>query len=133
MSTVLNRHQAVARLRSVPSRRSIGEKKFHFFLKYPPSKSLERRSRLNQKPDDDMSTVADHRTSETLDFTNQFVVFGREPRSQSSFPLLPSVEAFLPPRLDLRKRNSHEFIEIPHAGSWPGKRAPDRPQSARGS
>jgi len=47
MSTVLNRHQAVARLRSVPSRRSIGEKKFHFFLKYPPSKSLERRSRLN--------------------------------------------------------------------------------------
>src|SRR5207247_11217412 len=41
-----------------------------------------------------MDTVADHRTSQTLDFTNQFVVFGRELRSQSSFPLLPSVGAF---------------------------------------
>src|SRR5947208_9390384 len=80
-----------------------------------------------------MSTVADHRTSETLDFTNQFVVFGRELRSQSSFPLLPSVGAFLPPRLDLRKRNSHEFIEIPQAGAWQGQRAPERSQSARGS
>src|SRR5438552_4918092 len=80
-----------------------------------------------------MSTVADHRTSETLDFTNQFVVFGREPRSQSSFPLLPSVGAFLPPRLDLRKRNSHEFIEIPQAGAWQSQRAPEPSQSARGS
>src|SRR5437016_6216401 len=80
-----------------------------------------------------MSTVADHRTSETLDFTNQFVVFGRELRSQSSFPLLPSVGAFLPPRLDLRKRNSHEFIEIPQAGAWQGQRAPERSQSGRGS
>src|SRR5438067_4394843 len=80
-----------------------------------------------------MSTVADHRTSETLDFTNQFVVFGRELRSQSSFPLLPSVGAFLPPRLDLRKRNSHELIEIPQAGAWQGQRAPERSQSARGS
>src|SRR5437867_4251854 len=80
-----------------------------------------------------MSTVADHRTSETLDFTNQFVVFGRELRSQSSFPLLPSVEAFLPPRLDLRKRNSHEFINMPEAGTWQGQRAPEPSQSARGS
>src|SRR5881396_1795265 len=80
-----------------------------------------------------MSTVADHRTSETLDFTNQFVVFGRELRSQSSFPLLRSVGAFLPRRLDLRKRNSHEFIEIPQAGAWQGQRAPERSQSARGS
>src|SRR5947199_2825244 len=80
-----------------------------------------------------MSTVADHRTSETLDFTNQFVVFGRELRSQSSFPLLPSVGAFLPPRLDLRKRNSHEFIEIPQAGAWQSQRAPEPSQSARGS
>src|SRR5437867_10989750 len=80
-----------------------------------------------------MDTVADHRTSETLDFTNQFVVFGRELRSQSSFPLLRSVGAFLPPRLDLRKRNSHEFIEIPQAGAWQGQRAPEPSQSARGS
>src|SRR5437867_6579504 len=80
-----------------------------------------------------MDTVADHRTSETLDFTNQFVVFGRELRSQSSFPLLRSVGAFLPRRLDLRKRNSHEFIEIPQAGAWQGQRAPEPSQSARGS
>src|SRR5438094_1021774 len=79
-----------------------------------------------------MSTVADHRTSETLDFTNQFVVFGRELRSQSSFPLLPSVGACLPRRLDLRKRDSHEFIEIPQAGAWQGPRALATSHSARG-
>src|SRR6266550_6267185 len=69
-----------------------------------------------------------------------------KPKLQASFPLLPSpqqlraamqawpsVGAFLPPPLDLRKRNSHEVINILPAGVWPGPRALAPSQSARGS
>src|SRR5206468_5633545 len=80
-----------------------------------------------------MNIVADHRIRETLDFTNEFVVFGRKPKSQSSFPLLPSVGAFLPPPLDLPQRDSHEVINILPASAWQGPRALAPSQSARGS
>ncbi len=69
-----------------------------------------------------------------------------KPKLQASFPLLPSpqqlraamrtwpsVGAFLPPPLDLRKRNSHEFINMLQAGAWQGPRAPAPSQSAQGS
>ena len=59
-----------------------------------------------------MNTVANHRISETLDFTSQF---------------------FLPPRPDLGKRDSHEIIIVGQGGAWQGPRAVATSQGIQGS
>jgi len=56
-----------------------------------------------------------------------------KPKLQASFPLLPSVKTFLPSKLDVRKRNSHEIIIIAQGGAWQGPCAAATSQSVRGS
>jgi glycine cleavage system P protein (glycine dehydrogenase) len=56
-----------------------------------------------------------------------------KPKLESSFPLLPFGKAFLPPKLGVRKQNSHETITIAQGGAWQGPRAAATSQSVQGS
>jgi hypothetical protein len=56
-----------------------------------------------------------------------------KPKLESSFPLLPFGKAFLPPKLALRKQNSHEAIIIAQGGTWQGAHAAPTSQIVPGS